>query len=98
MTYALKTADAKFLATSPTSMDVAIKAAENAGIPKKHIFLLEGEMEGFTTVKQLVEMGRRHEGRQAPSYKIPKGKTNFDICAFLSFRSVRYMSDTADPL
>lgn len=86
MTYALKTADAKFLATSPTSMDVAIKAAQNVGIPQKHIFLLEGEMKGFTTIKELVEIGKSYKNDQAPSYKIPAGKTNFDICAFLSFR------------
>lgn len=86
MTYALKTADAKFLATSHTSIDVAMEAAKNAGIPKKHIFLLEGELEGFTTIKDLVKMGQSYESNQSPSYKIPEGKTNFDICAFLSFR------------
>ena len=46
MTYALKTADAKFLMTHPNSMDVAVQAAKNAGIPKKNLFLLEGEMGG----------------------------------------------------
>lgn len=36
MTYALKTADAKFLMTHPNSMDVAVAAAKNAGIPKEN--------------------------------------------------------------
>lgn len=86
MSYALKTADAKFLATSPTSIDVALAAAKNAGIPKEHIFLLEGEVKGYTTVKELIEMGKGFGEGQVPSFKIPKGKKNKDVCAFLSFR------------
>jgi 4-coumarate--CoA ligase len=79
MTYALKTADAKFLMTHPNSMEVAVKAAENAGIPKENLFLLEGNMGGHTTIKELIEMGKK-EKEQSPYYTIPKGKTNFDIC------------------
>lgn len=79
MTYALKTADAKFLMTHPNSMEVAVKAAANAGIPRENLFLLEGEGEGCRTVKELIEMGRR-EGEQVDYFRIPEGKTNFDIC------------------
>ena len=81
MTYALKTADAKFLMTHPNSMDVAVKAAKNAGIPRENLFLLEGEVKGHTTIKDLIEMGRK-EKEQVPYFTIPKGKTNFDICEF----------------
>jgi 4-coumarate--CoA ligase len=79
MTYALKTADAKFLMTHPNSMEVAVKAAKNAGIPRERVFLLEGEIGGHTTIKELIEMGRK-EKEQSPYFTIPKGKTNFDIC------------------
>jgi 4-coumarate--CoA ligase len=79
MTYALKTADAKFLMTHPNSMEVAVKAAENAGIPKENLFLLEGEIGGHTTIKELIEMGKK-EDEQVPCYTIPEGKTNFDVC------------------
>ena len=58
MTYALKTARAKFLMTVPSSMDVAIPAAKNAGIPAERIFLLEGSKAGYTSVQQLVEKGK----------------------------------------
>ena len=37
MTYALKTADAKFLMTHPNSMEVATAAAKNVGIPKENL-------------------------------------------------------------
>jgi len=84
MTYALKTADAKFLMTHPNSMDVAVRAAENAGIPKENLFLLEGEVKGHTTIKELIEMGKK-EGEQVPYFNIPKGKTNFDICEFAKY-------------
>ena len=88
MTYALKTADAKFLMTVPSSMVVAAAAAKNAGISKDRVFLLEGDMEGFTTMKQLLEMGKSYGQKgQTPKFKIPLGKKNKDVCAFLSFSS-----------
>lgn len=88
MTYALKTAEAKFLMTMPGSMAVAAAAAKNAGIPQSRVFLLEGEMEGFTTMKELLEMGRKHgEAGQTPQFRLPRGKTNGDVCGFLSFSS-----------
>ena len=86
MTYALKTGRAKYLMTSPPSMKVATAAAAAAGIPKSNIFLLEGELEGYTTIKELIDIGK-HESHQAPAFKIPAGKTNFDVCGFLSFSS-----------
>ncbi|KAL8671856.1 MAG: hypothetical protein Q9168_003646 [Polycauliona sp. 1 TL-2023] len=89
MTYALKTANAKFLMTIPSSMDVAVAAARQAGIPKERIFLLEGHVEGHTTMKKLLEIGRSYgmERRQIPSFKIPMGKQNKDVCGLLSFSS-----------
>jgi 4-coumarate--CoA ligase len=79
MTYALQKADAKFLMTHPNSMEVAVQAAKNAGIPKERLFLLEGKLGGYTTVKDLIEIGKR-ESEQVPYFTIPKEKTNFDIC------------------
>ena len=88
MTYALSKAGAKFLITVPAAMDVACPAAKNAGIPKHRIFLLEGNMDGVTTVKTLLNIGKSFgEDGQIPSFKIPTGKKNKDVCAFLSFSS-----------
>lgn len=53
MTYALRKAGPKFLMTVPSSMEVAAAAAKNAGISKDRVFLLEGEMAGFTTVNRI---------------------------------------------
>lgn len=88
MAYALKTADAKFLFTMPGSIEVAQAAAQNAGIPKEHMFLLEGEMDGYTTIKELVEVGRSYGAQgQTPKYRLPSGTKNKDLCGFLSFSS-----------
>ncbi len=88
MTYALQKGDAKFLMTMPTSMEVAAAAAKNAGIPKDHIFLLEGEMDGYTTMKELIEVGKSYgESGQIKSHQLPAGKENKDVCGFLSFSS-----------
>ena len=88
MTYALKTADAKFLMTHPNSMEVATAAAKNVGIPKENLFLLEGEMDGYTTIKELVDIGRSFgDHGQVSPFRIPKDKCSFDVCGFLSFSS-----------
>ena len=88
MTYALKKADAKYLMTMPASMEVAMAAAKNAGIPKDRVFLLEGQMDGLTTMSELLKMGESYgESGQIPQFKLPPGKKNKDVCGFLSFSS-----------
>ncbi|KAL2828014.1 hypothetical protein BDW59DRAFT_178962 [Aspergillus cavernicola] len=88
MTYALKIARASFLMTVSSSMDVAIPAAKNAGIPPDRIFLLEGTKGGYTSVQQLVQKGKRYgSSGQVVPYKIPADKTNKEVCGFLSFSS-----------
>lgn len=88
MTYALKTGKAKYLMTVPSSMEVAIPAAKNAGIPADRIFLLEGEQDGHVNVQRLLEIGKDHgEDRQSEPFKLAGGQSNRDICGFLSFSS-----------
>lgn len=88
MTHALRTAKARFIATHPTSIQVAAEAARNVGIPKEHIFLLEGSLDGYTTVQDLIRIGKAYGSlSQAPEFHLPPGKKNKDVCAFLSFSS-----------
>lgn len=88
MTYALKTAQARFLFTVEGSLPVAIEAAEKAGLRKENVFLLEGEVKGYKNMKELLEQGRKYgdEGQVKP-FDIPEGKANSDVCGFLSFSS-----------
>ena len=72
----------------PSSMEVALAAAKNAKLPKEKIFLLEGDLEGYSTIQELIRIGKSYgENGQIPSFKIPKGKKNKDICGYLSFSS-----------
>ncbi|KAJ9494399.1 hypothetical protein H2202_010182 [Exophiala xenobiotica] len=88
MTYALRTAEAKFLFTVPGSMAVAAAAAKDAGIPQSHVFLLEGKMDGFTTMADLLEEGKSYgSAGQVEPFQLPAGKRNSDVCGFLSFSS-----------
>jgi acyl-CoA synthetase (AMP-forming)/AMP-acid ligase II len=87
MSYALKTAEAKFLFTVPGSMAVAAAAAENAGIPRDHVFLLEGKLDGFTTMSDLLEVGKSYNDNQLEQFKFPPGKLAKDVCGYLSFSS-----------
>ncbi|OCL01262.1 4-coumarate-CoA ligase 2 [Glonium stellatum] len=88
MSYALKTAQAKFLMTTPGSMEVAAASAKEAGIPKQNVFLLEGELSGYTTIQDLIRIGKSYgESGQVPAFKISPGKSNRDVCGFLSFSS-----------
>ncbi|CAK1364180.1 unnamed protein product [Cercospora beticola] len=85
MTYALKTAKTKILFTLPNSLDVAVAAAKNAGIPSIQVFLLEGSRPGFNNIQDLLHIGSRYApGRP---YSIPSGKTNEEICGYLNFSS-----------
>lgn len=88
MSFALKMADARFLFTVPDSLDVAISAAANTGIPQAHIFLLEGKAKGFTTVQDLMAIGKGYGQKSQPlPSTIPKGKKNGGVCGFLCFSS-----------
>ena len=88
MAYALNVGDAKFLFTVPGSSEVALAAAKAAGIPRERVFMLEGNMEGFTNMSDLLKIGQSYgETNQFPQYRLPLGKTNKDVCGFLSFSS-----------
>lgn len=87
MAHAFKTAGTKWIMTVPSSISTVVVAARKAGIPNERILLLEGELEGFTTVKALIEIGKSYgTDGQSSVYRIPKGQTN-DICGYLTFSS-----------
>ena len=85
MTYALKTAGTKFIMTLPGSLDVALAAADNVGIPRAHIFLLEGQDDRFQNVQYLIKTGQQRKASEP--FRIGSGKTNAEVCAFLNFSS-----------
>ncbi|KAJ5730827.1 uncharacterized protein N7483_005335, partial [Penicillium malachiteum] len=87
MTYALRISDAKIFMTTESALPVAIPAAQNAGISRDRIILLEGTQEGFETIHDLIAFGQNQRDDQVPSLKVKKGESNKDLCGFLSFSS-----------
>jgi 4-coumarate--CoA ligase len=88
MVFALRVAQAKFLFTVPSSIAVAAAAAKEAGIPQSNIFLLEGTMGGYSTVQDLITIGKGYgESAQTQPASIPRHLTNGEVCGFLCFTS-----------
>ena len=85
MTHALKTAKTKILITLPTALNVAAAAADNAGISRSNILLLEGSAPGFTSIQSLMELSSSFP--TPPLWRIPSNKTNKQICGYLNFSS-----------
>jgi len=76
------------LMTTPGSMEIAAASAKAAGLPQSNVFLLEGELPGYTTVQDLTRMGESYgDSGQTSAFKLPPGKKNKDVCGFLSFSS-----------
>ncbi len=85
MTFALKTAGTKFVIALPSSLDAATAACDNVGIPRRQIFLLEGEHKDFKSIQDLIELGKWCT--ESLPQAIPMGKNNREVCAFLNFSS-----------
>ncbi|KAK0367082.1 hypothetical protein LTR02_003281 [Friedmanniomyces endolithicus] len=85
MAHALKTASTKFLFTLPSSLDVALAAADVADLARSNVFLLEGQRDGCTSMKDLIRVGSQYTAD--PSYRIPAHLTNKDVCGYLNFSS-----------
>lgn len=50
--------------------------------------MLEGKLEGYGNLQELVEEGKGFgEKGQVEEWCIPRGKTNVNVCGFLSFSS-----------
>jgi 4-coumarate--CoA ligase len=85
MTHALKTANSKILITLPNALHVALAAADNAGIPRANVLLLEGSAPGFTSIQTLMEEAA---GIKIPApWRIPAGTDNTKVCGYLNFSS-----------
>ncbi|KAJ1337520.1 4-coumarate--CoA ligase [Microdochium nivale] len=96
MAHALTVADTKILITLPgASLKVALRAAEQVGIPRDRVLLLEGEHEGLVSIQTLIaetpssssQQGGPGREQQVDHYRIPPGKTNQQVCGYLNFSS-----------
>lgn len=81
----MKTANTKILFTLPSSLEVAVAAAKEAGLPRPNVLLLEGAAPGFTSLQDLIQRGRSL--KPVPHYSIPLPQTNKHVCGYLNFSS-----------
>jgi 4-coumarate--CoA ligase len=86
--HALRTAGTKVLLTLPGSLEVAREAARRVGIPESNILLLEGEAKGVASMQGLIAEAERDTAFQiVPTWHIPAGQNNREICGYLNFSS-----------
>ena len=87
MTYALEIASASFLFTTSQSIKIAQAAARKVGIRPGRILLLEGKVDGVTSMSDLLSIGKSYGLNQIEEFKIAPGQTNKQICGYLAFSS-----------
>lgn len=87
MIHVLRVAQVKFLIAAPACIKTATQAAQAVGLPRDHVFLLEGKSDDRLAVPQLIEKGKHLGKIEDEAFGVPKGKTNAEICAFLCFSS-----------
>lgn len=85
MVYALKVARAKILVTVPASLEKALTAAKQVGIPICNVILIQGVADGFKNVQELIQQGAEFPSQ--PPHQIPAGTTNKELCGYLNFSS-----------
>ncbi|ENH73569.1 4-coumarate--CoA ligase-like 7 [Fusarium oxysporum f. sp. cubense race 1] len=85
LSYSLKTSKAKVVFATVENLDRAQAAAAKVGIPRGNVLLLEGSSKGVTSIQELLENSAGLA--PVPSFQVPEGKTNRDICGFLCFSS-----------
>ncbi|KAI1010025.1 hypothetical protein LB503_011468 [Fusarium chuoi] len=83
--YSLKTSKAKVIFATVDNLGTASPAAKKAGISLKNVLLLEGSMQGVTSIQEILKSSQTLI--EAPVFQIADGKSNQDICAFLCFSS-----------
>ncbi|KAF5703340.1 phenylacetyl ligase [Fusarium mundagurra] len=83
--YSLKTSKAKVIFATAENFDITSAAAKKAGIAPKNVLLLEGSMQGVTSIQEILNNSKGLV--ETPALQVTDGKTNRDICAFLCFSS-----------
>ncbi|KAK2748567.1 hypothetical protein FQN57_000702 [Myotisia sp. PD_48] len=93
LTHQLRASKASALFTCASLLETALKAAENCGIPRSRIYILDtlgdatngpNRPESFTSVSELIERGSRMDPLEALSWEKGQGAKQ---CAYLCFSS-----------
>lgn len=85
MAYTLRVAKSKIVVTLPSSLDKTLAAAKQVGIPTTHVLLVQGVVDGFKSIQELIQQGA--ELTHSPPYRLRAGATNKTLCGFLNMSS-----------
>lgn len=88
LAYALRASKSKIILATTENVDKAYTAADKAGVPRDNAIILEKAPAGKLSVQDLIQRAKgRGESAQVEPYRIPKGKVNHEVCAYLGFSS-----------
>jgi len=88
MLHAFQTVGCQVVICDMGAFPIVRKVIDRLGINVNRIIILDGKVDGFRSVKELVRLGRGlGEQDQIRRYEIPPGKFNSEICALLCFSS-----------
>jgi acyl-CoA synthetase (AMP-forming)/AMP-acid ligase II len=90
--HTLRVSRARIVLTAAENLDRAHEAASKVGVPRSSVILLEDDAPaaaaGKLSLQDLIRQAKaRGEARQVKPYRIPRGKVNHDVCAYLGFSS-----------
>ncbi|OAL54597.1 acetyl-CoA synthetase-like protein [Pyrenochaeta sp. DS3sAY3a] len=81
-------ASTKLIFTAMSCLRQVIAACADVGIPTRSIIVIDGQASGYDSLQDLLKNGKAlGEDDQVTEYTLPKGESNSQTCAFLSFSS-----------
>lgn len=81
-------ASTKLVFTAISSLRQVVAACGDVGIPTRSIIVIDGQVSGYDSLQDLLKNGKfLGENDQVAEYTLPKGESNSQTCAFLSFSS-----------
>lgn len=86
--YALRLTKSKLLWAGDDTVQKAREAAAIYVLPSKSILRLNPAEDGLKSIEDLLKMGAQlNDGDLVPQFRIPQGKSNREICAYLCLSS-----------
>lgn len=88
MVHAFRTVGCKVIICDTGALATVTKAARKLGIGEKRVVVLDSDVEGFRSARELIAVGERlGGGGLVNAFQIPPGKMNSELCALLCFSS-----------
>ncbi|KAH7131712.1 CoA ligase [Dactylonectria estremocensis] len=88
LAFSLRVSKAKAIFATEDTLSKAYAAALKVGLKKENVILTSGTSDSTPSIQSLLKKVQDPSNvQEASHYRIPEGKTNRDVCAFLCFSS-----------